>query len=104
MLINGSGVVFSKNAMVDAQSLVVSSAGIGNIAFMAGWLAFDQAAAFLIADTLRRYREAPSLGMVGALQQAQLGIIDDAGTTRGRVCRPRSATHSTTHSTGRRSR
>jgi len=43
------------------------------------WSVNDQAAAFLIADTLRRYREAPSSGMVGALQQAQLGIIDDAG-------------------------
>jgi len=42
VLVNGSGVVFTKDAVVDAQSLVVSSAGIANMAFMAGHMAFDQ--------------------------------------------------------------
>jgi CHAT domain-containing protein len=43
------------------------------------WSVNDQAAAYLIADTLRRYRQTPSLGMAGALRQAQLGILDSAG-------------------------
>ncbi len=42
VLVNGSGVVFTKDAVVDAQSLVVSSAGIGNMKFMAGQMVFDQ--------------------------------------------------------------
>lgn len=42
VLVNGSGVVFTKDDVVDAQSLVVSSAGIGNMKFMAGQMVFDQ--------------------------------------------------------------
>lgn len=44
VLINQSGVVFAKGARVDAQSLVVSAAGMSNENFMAGRMVFDQPA------------------------------------------------------------
>ena len=43
VLVNQSGVVFNKGAQVNAQSLVVSAAGISNENFMAGRMVFDQA-------------------------------------------------------------
>jgi CHAT domain-containing protein len=36
-------------------------------------------AAFLVADTLRRLRENPNLGIAGALRDAQLAMLADAG-------------------------
>jgi CHAT domain-containing protein len=39
----------------------------------------DQVAAFLVADTLRRLRDNPAQGVAGALRDAQLGILADAG-------------------------
>lgn len=42
VLVNQSGVVFSKGSQVNAQSLVVSGAGISNQNFMAGQMVFDQ--------------------------------------------------------------
>ncbi|MBN8892159.1 MAG: hypothetical protein BGP12_03020 [Rhodospirillales bacterium 70-18] len=43
------------------------------------WSVNDQAAAYLVADTLRRYRQSPTSGMAAALRDAQLGMLDDAG-------------------------
>ena len=43
------------------------------------WSVNDQVAAFLVADTLRRMRENPSLGVAGALRDAQLAMLADAG-------------------------
>jgi len=103
---DASGALLTASAVtgmdLDADSIILSAcnsggpgggaageslSGLARSFFYAGarsllvthWSVNDQAAAFLIADTLRRYRETPSLGMVDALQQAQLGIIDDAG-------------------------
>jgi len=36
-------------------------------------------AAFLVADTLRRLRETPELGIAGALRGAQIAMLADAG-------------------------
>ncbi len=44
IITNPSGVVFSRGAQVNAQSLVVSAAGITNKNFSAGRMVFDQAA------------------------------------------------------------
>jgi CHAT domain-containing protein len=43
------------------------------------WAVNDQTAAFLVADTLRRLKENPSLGFAAALRDAQLGMLDEAG-------------------------
>jgi CHAT domain-containing protein/tetratricopeptide (TPR) repeat protein len=43
------------------------------------WSVNDQVAAFLVADTLRRIREDPNLGIAGALRNAQLAMLADAG-------------------------
>ena len=43
------------------------------------WAVNDQTAAFLVADTLRRFRQTPDLGIAGALRAAQLGMLDAAG-------------------------
>jgi CHAT domain-containing protein len=45
------------------------------------WSVNDQVAAFLVADTLERLRKDPSLGPAGALQAAQLSMLDQAGKT-----------------------
>jgi filamentous hemagglutinin family protein len=42
VLVNPSGVLFTKGAQVNAQSVVVSAAGITNQNFMAGRMVFDQ--------------------------------------------------------------
>jgi filamentous hemagglutinin family protein len=44
VLVNPSGVLFTKGAQVNAQSVVVSAAGITNRNFMAGRMVFDQPA------------------------------------------------------------
>ena len=44
VLVNPSGVIFHQGAQVNAQSVVVSAAGISNQNFMAGRMVFDQAA------------------------------------------------------------
>jgi filamentous hemagglutinin family protein len=44
VLVNQSGVLFTKGAQVNAQSVIVSAAGITNQNFMAGRIVFDQPA------------------------------------------------------------
>ena len=64
-----------------------SLSGLARAFFYAGarsllvthWAVNDQVAAFLVADTLRRMRENPSLGVAGALRDAQLAMLADAG-------------------------
>ena len=64
-----------------------SLSGLARAFFYAGarslavthWSVNDQVAAFLVADTLRRMRENPSLGVAGALKDAQVAILADAG-------------------------
>jgi CHAT domain-containing protein len=43
------------------------------------WEVNDQAAAYLVAVTLQRYRADPGLGFAGALRAAQLAMLDGAG-------------------------
>jgi CHAT domain-containing protein len=43
------------------------------------WSVNDQVAAFLVADTLRRMKENPALGVAGSLRDAQLAMLADAG-------------------------
>ncbi len=43
------------------------------------WSVNDQVAAFLVADTLRRMKENPALGVAGSLRNAQLAMLADAG-------------------------
>lgn len=64
-----------------------SLSGLARAFFYAGarslavthWAVNDQVAAFLISDTLRRMRENPSLGVAGALRDAQLAMLAEAG-------------------------
>jgi CHAT domain-containing protein len=64
-----------------------SLSGLARAFFYAGarsllvthWSVNDQVAAFLVADTLRRMKENPSLGVAGALRNAQLAMLADAG-------------------------
>ncbi|MEJ0018320.1 MAG: CHAT domain-containing protein [Acetobacteraceae bacterium] len=64
-----------------------SLSGLARAFFYAGarslgvthWAVNDQVAAFLVADTLRRLRETPNIGTAGALRDAQLGMLADAG-------------------------
>jgi CHAT domain-containing protein len=64
-----------------------SLSGLARAFFYAGarslevthWSVNDQVAAFLVADTLRRLRENASIGIVGALRDAQLAMLADAG-------------------------
>jgi len=64
-----------------------SLSGLARAFFFAGaralevthWSVNDQVAAFLVADTLRRLRENPNLGISGALRNAQLAMLADAG-------------------------
>ncbi len=64
-----------------------SLSGLARAFFYAGarslevthWSVNDQVAAFLVADTLRRMRENPNLGIAGALRNAQLAMLADAG-------------------------
>ena len=46
---------------------------------VAHWSVSDQILAFLVADTLRRMVESPSLGSAGALRDTQLGFLHRAG-------------------------
>jgi filamentous hemagglutinin family protein len=77
VIVNQSGVVFFPGSQVNAQSVVVSAAGIDPKAFMAGSLAFDQAprpgAKIVNAGTLTAGRA----GLVGlvAPQVANSGVI-----------------------------
>lgn len=43
------------------------------------WSVNDQAAAFLVADSLRRLGAGEGNGMAGAMRNAQLGMLDNAG-------------------------
>ena len=43
------------------------------------WSVNDQVAAFLVADSLRRMRADPSLGMTGAMRDSQLAMLEGAG-------------------------
>ncbi len=64
-----------------------SLSGLARAFFYAGarsllvthWSVNDQVAAFLVADTLRRMRENPGLGIAGALRDAQIAMLADAG-------------------------
>ena len=64
-----------------------SLSGLARAFFYAGarallvthWSVNDQVAAFLVADTLRRIKENPALGVAGALRNAQLAMLADAG-------------------------
>jgi CHAT domain-containing protein len=64
-----------------------SLSGLARAFFYAGarslavthWSVNDQVAAFLVADTLRRMRENRNLGVTGALRDAQLAMLADAG-------------------------
>jgi len=64
-----------------------SLSGLARAFFYAGarallvthWSVNDQVAAYLVADTLRRMRQNPSLGVSGALRNAQLAMLAEAG-------------------------
>jgi CHAT domain-containing protein len=64
-----------------------SLSGLARAFFFAGarsmlvthWSINDQTSAFLVADTLRRLAAGSDGGLAGALQAAQLGLIDRAG-------------------------
>ncbi|MGA9013769.1 MAG: CHAT domain-containing protein [Acetobacteraceae bacterium] len=64
-----------------------SLSGLARAFFYAGarslevthWSVNDQVAAFLVADTLRRMHDNPNLGVAGALRDAQLAMLADAG-------------------------
>jgi CHAT domain-containing protein len=64
-----------------------SLSGLARAFFYAGarslavthWSVNDQVAAFLVVDTLRRMKENPNLGIAGALRNAQLAMLADAG-------------------------
>ncbi|HVC59378.1 MAG TPA: CHAT domain-containing tetratricopeptide repeat protein [Acetobacteraceae bacterium] len=64
-----------------------SLSGLARAFFYAGarallvthWSVNDQVAAFLVADTLRRMKENPALGVAGALRNAQLSMLAQAG-------------------------
>ena len=43
------------------------------------WSVNDQAAAYLVVDTLRRLHEAPADGVAAAMRGAELGMLDAAG-------------------------
>ena len=43
------------------------------------WSVNDQIAAYLVADSLRRLKDTPPLGITGAMRAAQLGMLDEAG-------------------------
>ena len=64
-----------------------SLSGLARAFFYAGarslevthWSVNDQVAAFLVADTLRQMHDNPNLGVAGALRDAQLAMLADAG-------------------------
>ena len=64
-----------------------SLSGLARAFFYAGarallvthWSVNDQVAAYLVADTLRRMRDNPALGVAGALRDAQLAMLGEAG-------------------------
>ncbi|HEY1936195.1 MAG TPA: CHAT domain-containing protein [Acetobacteraceae bacterium] len=64
-----------------------SLSGLARAFFYAGarallvthWSVNDQVAAYLVADTLRRIRDNPALGVAGALRNAQLAMLGEAG-------------------------
>ena len=64
-----------------------SLSGLARAFFYAGarslavthWEVSDQVTAFLVADTLRRLHDNRSIGIVGALRDAQLAMLADAG-------------------------
>jgi CHAT domain-containing protein len=66
-----------------------SLSGLARAFFYAGarallvthWSVNDQVAAYLVADTLRRMRDNPALGVAGALRNAQLAMLSEAGKT-----------------------
>ncbi|HTI80758.1 MAG TPA: CHAT domain-containing protein [Acetobacteraceae bacterium] len=64
-----------------------SLSGLARAFFYAGarslavthWEVSDKVTAFLVADTLRRLHDNPNVGIVGALRDAQLAMLADAG-------------------------
>jgi CHAT domain-containing protein len=104
--INASGALLTASEVVgmdlDADLVVLSAcnpggpggttageslSGLARAFFYAGarslevthWSVNDQVAAFLVADTLRRMHDNPNLGVAGALRDAQLAMLADAG-------------------------
>jgi CHAT domain-containing protein len=90
------------NLNLDADLVILSACNSGGLAgslageslsdlarsfFFAGarsllithWAVSDQVGAYLVAETLRRGAENPSLGAAGALHDAQLALLADAG-------------------------
>ena len=69
------------------ESAGESLSGLARAFFYAGarallvthWSVNDQAAAFLVADSLRRLQAGDAGGLAGALRGAELGMLDDAG-------------------------
>ena len=88
VLVNGSGVVFTRGSQVDVQSLVVSSAGVTNGNFMAGKMVFDQpgrpdarisnAGRITVAETGLAALVAPQVANSGLIQ-AKMGHVVLAG-------------------------
>ena len=103
---NADGALLTANKVVDLNldaDLVILSAcnsggpgattggeslsGLARAFFYAGsrsllvthWSVNDQAAAFLVADTLRRTRAAPDAGVATALRDSELGLLAAAG-------------------------
>jgi len=64
-----------------------SLSGLARAFFYAGarslavthWAVNDQVAAYLVVDTLKRMRDNPRLGTDGALRDAQLAMLAEAG-------------------------
>ena len=64
-----------------------SLSGLARAFFFAGarallvthWSVNDQIAAYLVADSLRRLHETPAAGIAGALRDAELGLLAQAG-------------------------
>ncbi len=103
---DASGAMLTSSSVVgldlDADSVILSAcnsggpgggtageslSGLARAFFYAGarslmvthWSVNDQTAAYLVADTLRRYRESAGGGMAAALRDAQLGMLAEAG-------------------------
>ena len=77
VLVNQSGVVFTKGSQVNAESIVVSTSNISNADFMAGHLVFSGApnpGAKIVNNGMLTAREAGLVGLV-APQVANNGVI-----------------------------
>ncbi len=105
---DASGALLTSEAIVrlklDADAIILSACDTGGLGgslageslsdlarsfFFAGarsllvthWAVSDQVGAYLVADTLRRFRADPGAGLSGALREAQLALLSEAGTS-----------------------